>query len=183
MGNVTTSNTGTEERALALLGAGIAPNIVASSLGVSTTRISQLLSDEEFSAKVADLRFHALAKHNERDNAYDGIEDDLVERLKDCLPLMHRPIEILNAIKVINAAKRRGSATPESLIEKQSIVQLVVPVQILNKFQVNINGQVTTVDNQDLLTIQSGSLDNLLKESKNGSPALPGRTLEHEEAR
>lgn len=166
----TAAPTSTESRALALLGSGIAPETVAASLGISVSRISQLLSDEEFAARVAELRFQNLAKHNERDSAYDSLEDTLLDRLKDCIPLMHRPMELLKAIQVINAAKRRGQSTPESIIEKQQIIQLNIPVQIINKFQTNLAGQVTTITTQDttqnLLTIQSGSLDSLVKARK-----------------
>lgn len=157
----------TESRALKLLGDGIAPFTVAASLGISQGRISQLLSDEVFAAQVAELRYKNLAKHNERDDLYDNMESDLIEKLKDCLPLMHRPMEILKAIQVINGAKRRGASTPEAFTEKQSIVQLVVPIQIINKFQTNLQGQVVTVGEQNLLTIQSGALEGLAKEKRN----------------
>lgn len=169
------NSTSTESRALALLGSGIAPETVAASLGISVSRISQLLSQEEFAARVAELRFQNLAKHNERDNAYDSLEDTLLERLRDCIPLMHRPMELLKAIQVINTAKRRGQSTPESIIEKQQIIQLNIPAQIINKFQTNIQGQVTTITTSDttqnLLTIQSGSLDSLVKARKGDSNA------------
>ncbi len=164
MANVPTT---TEERALALLGSGIAPETVASSLGVSASRISQLLSDDTFASRVATLRYEALAKHNTRDASYDSLEDELIEKMRDCIPLMHRPMEILKAISVINAAKRRGASTPESIIEKQAIIQLTVPVQIINKFQSNLQGQVTSIGDTSLVTIQSGSLDSLVKEKRN----------------
>ena len=175
MANVPTS---TEDRALALLGSGITPSTVAASLGVSESRISQLLSNDTFAARVAELRYESLQKHNLRDSSYDSLEDELLEKMKDCIPLMHRPMEILKAISVINAAKRRGQSNPESITEKQQIIQLQIPVQIINKFSTNIQGQVTEIttseDNQShsLLTIQSGSLDSLVKERKvsNGLP-------------
>jgi len=159
----------TDERALKLLGSGIAPTAVADSLGISKARISQLLSDENFAAKVAELRYKNLAKHNDRDDAYDSAEDVLIKKLiDDCIPLMHRPMEIIKAIAVINNAKRRGASTPEAMIEKQAVIQLVVPVQIINKFQTNIQGQVVTVgsegNEQNLLTIQSHALEKLSKE-------------------
>jgi len=154
----------TESRALALLGSGIPASTVAASLGLTHGAISHLLSDEKFAAKVAELRYENLAKYNKIDSEYDGLEATLIERLKDCLPLMHRPMEILKAIQTINSAKRRGVSTPEAIVEKQAVIQLVVPIQILNKFQTNVNGQVTTVGDQNLLTIQSGALDGLVKE-------------------
>jgi hypothetical protein len=169
----TAAPTTTESRALALLGSGVAPETVAASLGVTASRISQLLSDENFAAQVATLRYENLQKHNARDASYDSLEDELLERMRDCLPLMHRPMEILKAIQVINAAKRRGQSTPESIIEKQSIIQLNIPSVIINKFQTNVNGQVTTISTQagehSLLTIQSGSLDSLIKKKGNGN--------------
>jgi hypothetical protein len=170
----TSTTTSTEARALTLLGSGIAPETVAASLGVSVSRISQLLSDESFAAEVATLRFESLQKHNTRDSSYDTLEDALLEKMQDCIPLMHRPMEILKAISVINAAKRRGSSAPESIIEKQSIINLTVPVQIIQKFQTNIQGQVTSINDTSLLTIQSGSLDGLLKEKRNEHALLQG---------
>lgn len=163
---ITTTLSLTEERALKLLGSGIPPATVAASLGISQSRISQLLSDENFAAQVAERRFLNISKHNERDDKYDDLEAQLIERMEDCLPLMHRPMEILNAIKIINAAKRRGSSAPESMVEKQSVVQLVVPITLINKFQTNLQGQVVSVGEQNLLTIQSGALDGLVKKGK-----------------
>ena len=164
----------TESRALALLGSGVSPSIVAASLGVSESRISQLLSDDAFASQVATLRYEALAKHNARDTGYDSLEDELLEKMRDCIPLMHRSMEILKAISIINAAKRRGSSTPESITEKQQIIQLQIPIQIINKFSTNLAGQVTTITTSDakeqsLLTIQSGSLDSLIKEKRNAA--------------
>jgi hypothetical protein len=165
--NTTTSTavaSSTEERAAALLGSGLPPETVAASLGISPSRISQLLSTETFAAQVADLRYQNLAKHNARDSSYDTLEDDLLVRLRDCLPLMHRPMEILKAIQVINAAKRRGQSTPESIIEKQSIISLTIPVQIVNKFQTNLQNQVVKAGDQSLFTMQSGTLAAKLKD-------------------
>lgn len=172
---ITATNTSTEDRALRLLGSGLPPETVAASLGITASRISQLLSDENFAAQVADLRYQSLAKHNQRDEGYDEIEDTLMQRLKDCLPLMHRPMEILKAIQVINQAKRRGASTPEALTQKQSVIQLTLPIQILNQFKINSQGQAISVGEQSLITIQSGNLDSLLKGDSNGSPKQPPR--------
>lgn len=163
------TNNSTEERALALLGSGVPPESVAAALGVSASRISQLLSLPEFAAQVAELRFNSLQKHNDRDNKYDSLEDQLVDRMRDCLPLMMRPMEILKAIQIINAAKRRGASTPDSVTAQQTIISLTIPVQIINKFQTTVNQQVTHAGDQELLTIQASTL---LKEVQNATPAL-----------
>ena len=161
-----------EDRAATLLGSGLPPATVAASLGCSESYLSQLLSTELFAARVASLRFEALAKHNERDTSYDALEDDLLTRLKDCLPLMHKPMEILKAIQVINAAKRRGTSTPEAILEKQEVVSLIMPVQIVQRFTTNIQNQVITAGSQELLTIQSGTLAAKVKERNNDGAGL-----------
>ena len=83
--------TSAESRALDLLGQGISPEHTSQAVGLSPSRISQLLSDENFAAKVAELRFESLEKHNKRDANYDDLEDKLIEKMRDCLPLMVRP--------------------------------------------------------------------------------------------
>jgi hypothetical protein len=123
----TSTTTSTEDRALTLLGQGLGAEVVASAIGVSQSRISQLLSDPEFSARVAELRFSALSKHNERDNAYDDMEEQLQRKMKDLIPFMMKPLEVLRAISVINAAKRRGISSPEQIHGQQNVVQLVMP--------------------------------------------------------
>lgn len=170
-------NTSTESRALTLLGQGIPPNIVAASLGVTESRISQLVSDPNFAAEVAELRFNNLQKHNERDNKYDSLEDKLIDRLEDLLPLMMRPMEVLKAIQVINAAKRRGASTPDSIVQQQTIIALTIPTQIIQKFQVNAQNHVTQAGSQTLLTLQSGTLLNKVKGLNNDAANSPPELL------
>jgi len=170
MANVQTS---TESRALSLLGQGLGPELVASAVGVSVSRISQLLSEPEFAAQVAELRFKNLASHNERDCAYDKMEEMLQQRLANVIPFMMEPALILKAIQVINGAKRRGASAPESITNQQTVVQLVLPTQIYNSFtqniQVNLNNQVVRAGSQDLVTMPSGGMTKLL-ETTHGTP-------------
>lgn len=172
--------TSAEERALDLLGQGINPEHTAMAVGLSPSRISQLLSDSEFAAAVSERRFTNLSKHNERDASYDDLEDKLLERMKDCLPLMVRPGEILKAIQVINAAKRRGSSAPSAITDQTTIINLVLPNQIINKFSLNGLNQVVQVTADDktqpMLTIQSGTLLNQIKE-KASVQSIPSKKI------
>jgi len=165
----------TEERALTLLGQGISPEATAAACGVSVSRISQLLSEDDFASAVATLRFQALQKHNAQDSEYDEIEQQLTTKFKESIPLMMRPMEILKGLQVINAQKRRGSSAPESILEKQQVVSITLPSVIINNFtsthiETNIHNQVTRVGVTDLTTMQSGTLLNshkALEEVKN----------------
>ena len=156
MANKTTP---TESRALELLGQGVAPAQVAAALGVTSSAISQLLADPVFVEKVASLRFETLRAHSARDALYDVLEDTLLERLADCIPLMYKPAEILKAVQVINAAKRRGTAAPITAEGSGNVVvNITLPQVAVSKFVTDINNQVIQAGSQQLLTIQSGSL-------------------------
>ena len=163
------TTTSTEERALALLGQGLGAEVVASAVGVSPSRISQLISEPEFAAKVAELRFSNLVKHNARDEKYDKLEDKLLEKMENLIPFMMKPFEVLKAISVINGAKRRGISTPEQITGQQTVIPLTLPTAILQNFsakniQVNIHNQVIKAGEQELVTVQSARMDTLLSQ-------------------
>ncbi len=169
--------TSTEDRALALLGEGVKPEAVAAALGVDPSRISQLLSDEVFANQVAELRFNNLQKHNKRDNAYDRLEDKLIQKLENSL-FMLRPGEILKAIQVVNGAKRRGQSSPEQVNGQQTIVNIVLPTQITQKFVTNTKNQVIKAGDQELLTIPSGNLLDRIEKKTEDSPSE--KVIEHD---
>lgn len=176
----------TETRALKLLGGGHGPEVAATATGVSVSRISQLLSDPEFAAEVSELRFQNLQKHNERDDKYDSMESKLLVTLEDVLPLMMRPMEILKAIQVINAAKRRGQSAPDTVTHQNTVVNLTMPTLIMQQFTTNINNQVIQAGDQTLETIQSGSMLAAAKAkfaalaSARSSPVLENGVIQNE---
>jgi len=165
-----------EENALELLGQGIDPTVVANALGVAAGRISQLLANKEFAKQVVERRFVALASHTKRDNRYDSLEDDLINKLESHIPFMSKTSDILNALRTVNSAKRRGQQVPDSLTQADTIVPLVMPTVVIEKFSAvtnNIN-QVVHAGGQDLVTIQSGSLMDKWKQ-KQDQKQLPNK--------
>lgn len=158
-----------EERAKKLLGQNIAPTVVAKALGVSDGRISQLMAQEDFAHSVQELRFNALQQANILDEEYNTIEGNLLDKLKKSLPLIHRPADLLNAIRTINGAKRRGVNSPDTTDPTSQVVKLVLHSTIYQKFTVSVNNQITEVyddsgNSQTLVTAQSASLEKLAKD-------------------
>jgi len=147
-----------EEKAISLLGSGIMAEQVASALGVTPARIAQLLSKEHFSKRVAALRYTNLQSHNVRDSAYDELEDSLLEKLGRAMPLLIKPRDIIDALTKVNAAKRRGHSAPNTINSQQTVVSLILPTVITEKFSIDLNNQVTRAGNQELLTMPSGNL-------------------------
>lgn len=159
---------GDEARALELLSTGIEAEQVAAALGLSASRISQLIHEPDFASALAEARFSALRKHNETDDAYDALEKELIAQLKRVIPLAMKPLEIARILQVINNAKRRGASSPDSIHAQRKTITLNIPVAVINKFQVNAANQVveagTSESSQSLVTIQSGSMQALMKQ-------------------
>jgi hypothetical protein len=168
----------TEEKALHLLGSGVASEQVASALGVTPSRIAQLLAEESFAVKVAALRYESLQKHNKRDGAYDSLEDQLLIKLERSLPLLIKPESILKAIAIVNGAKRRGQSAPQQVTNTQNVVNLILPQVIAQKFTVNLDNQVIRAGAQELLTMPSG---NLLKQVEEATATAAAARLESPE--
>jgi hypothetical protein len=159
---------GTAGRILEMLGNGLAPNVVSSALGVSESYISQLLSEEEFSRQVTTLRYTNLQAATTRDRSYDAIEDALIAKMQDLLPLMYKPMEVLRAITVINAAKRRGADAPDNTVIHQTIVNLTLPQVATQRFITNVNNQVIAAGEQELVTIGANNLTSLAAKLNGG---------------
>ena len=154
-----------EDRALKLLGSGISAEHTALTLGVTASAIAQMVSKEDFAIKLAELKYESLQKNNVRDGELDSMEDSLIKQLKSVMPMVMRPMELIRLFQIVNSAKRRGASNPEQITQKQQVVRLTLPIQIINKFQVNGQNQVIQVDDQNLVTVQSGQMSHLAKAS------------------
>ena len=163
------STTSIEDRAISLLGNGVSAEQTALALGVSAARISQLMSQEEFANRVATSRYENLQQHNDRDQRYNNLEDDLIDRLEDMVGYITKPSEVTRTLAVINSAKRRGNSSPEQVLSSQNIVSITLPDTIAKQFSisVDINNQVKKAGDQELLTIPSGTLLDQVQNARN----------------
>lgn len=141
-----------------LLGTGLSNEVVATAVGCDPSYISQLLSDEDFSTEVANLRMKNLISANSRDRKLDDLEDKLLDKLIDTVDFIHKPGDQLRALAVVNAAKRRGTSSVEQTVVQNTIVNLQIPTQIVQKFVTNAQGEVIEVAGQTMVTMNSGSL-------------------------
>lgn len=168
----------TDERALTLLGQGIEPSVVASAIGVSPSYISQLLSDKVFAAQVTEQKVAALVKHTARDNAYDEMEDLLQKKFKTSISMMFKPMEVLKAMQVINSLKRRGPGSADGVTQTAEVINLILPTTIVNNYSIapqlekNVNNQVVRIGEQDIITVQSNRMEELLDSRKSAQPIM-----------
>lgn len=151
-----------KQKLLELLGSGISQEAAANAVGCTPAYISQLMADEEFRASVVTRRVAALQAATERDGEYDSLEDELLAKLKKSLPLIIKPGEVLRAIQVINAAKRRGVAAADHAPQGGvNLVRLNLPKQLTIQFTMNATKEVVQVEGRELITMPSKQLLNI----------------------
>jgi hypothetical protein len=163
-----------KEKAITMLGSGTPANIVASALGVTESAISQLLSQEEVSNQVSELRFKSLHRQTELDDKYTTMEETLLAKLEKVLPLMTKPRDVAATLAIINNTKRRGAQNTTANNGQSQVVNLTIPITIAHKFISNVNNQVVEVHDESgsassLVTASSGSLDGLYERIVGGA--------------
>lgn len=162
-----TQESNIEARALMLLGRNIPITVVASTLGVEPSRISQMMSRNDFSQAVQETRFKDAAASASRDATIDSVEDMLLDRIKEAAPMLHKARDLFSAFNIINAAKRRSGINSDALTNSGAqVTTLIVHQRIVQNFTTNINNQVIKVGDQSLVTIGSGSLANKIREQQ-----------------
>lgn len=165
-----------KEQVKKLLGNGLTPGLVATTVGCDPSYISQLMADETFALEVAKIRVESYESAIGRDQKYDSLEDRLIKKLEDILPLMVRPRDVLDALTRINAMKRRGTMIAPTGDEiKTQIIQLHMPLTILQQFALNGASEVVQVGDRNLTNLPAATLMKSLeeKESENASQTQP----------
>jgi hypothetical protein len=164
-----------KERIISLLGTGISPAIAASAVGCSEAYVSQLMSQPEIAERVSALRFESLQAASNHDKKLDSLEDKIVDRLGEALPMMMRPAELLRAAAIINGMKRRGSSAPETVHIQNQIVNLQIPQHAAVRFQLSSTKEIVEVDGRSLVTMPASQL--LLEAKRHATDKLPGETV------
>lgn len=165
----------TETRAMEMLASGLSMEVVASALGVSISRISQIAAQEDFATELATRRYENLTTQNIRDNKADSIEDKLLAKMDMAVDLLYKPLELAAVYKVVNNARRRGAVAPTTHQNVSVVVNLQLPTQIIQRFKVTADNQIIEAGGQNLITMQSATLASLanhpdMKELPNDLP-------------
>lgn len=143
--NWAASLNGNQTKALSLLGQGISAVMVASTLGVSESLVSQYISDPRFAEEVTKLKLATLQIQTDIDSKHMKAENLLLDKLIKTIPLISKPMDILRGIQVINATKRRGMADTVAPAGHTQIVQINLPASMAARFITNTANQIVEI--------------------------------------
>jgi hypothetical protein len=165
--------TAQEEKLIELLGWGITQIAAANALGISDSRVSQLMAKPEFANRVSAAKIVNLESGVSRDKNYDSLEDKLLEKLNFSLDALDKPMQIIRAIQVINAAKRTKTDTNSTYQGLANIVNITLPTQVINNLLISQqNNQVLAIEGKELTPMNSAQLERFANDSTQKSIEL-----------
>lgn len=162
--------TGAAKRVLNYLCGGATPTQAAEACGVDKSYVSQLMSEEDFQTQVAAKLTKDFETAIKIDANYTEIEEKLSDKLKSTMPYLTNADQIARILKTV-------SSIPKKVVSKMPLngegsngsvapVTIAIPVVAKNVFLVSPNSEVVKLDGRDIVTLNSKSLNSLLKERR-----------------
>lgn len=163
-----------EDRIVELLGAGLAQSVVAESVGVDASYVSQLVAREDIAARVATLRAQKAAEFVEHDTNIHTLEKLALERIGKMLPLTSDVMKLTKVFQVLNGARRsmdhgiaQQQATPAT------VVNITLPPAAQLHFKLTPDRQVIEIEGRSMVPMPSHQVAAQLRAQK------AARLLEH----
>lgn len=158
---------GVAGRILKLLGTGVTQRQAALAIGVDESYVSQLCAEEDFQLQVGAIIKKSVETAIAIDTNYNEIEEALSKKLKEMVPWMVSTDQVLRVLKFVNESKKKTQQgipqTPEAANGNITSVKLELPVIVKNTFVITPNKEVVGVGEQNLVTLNSASMDQLAK--------------------
>lgn len=177
--------TGVAGRILKLICAGVEPTSAAAQVGCDVSYVNALCREEQFQLQVQDALKEGLEEAIEIDKNYRETEKLLSKRLKDLVAMDMNIDRVARVLKTVNGLVKHVPVINGNDSEKvkREVVTLVIPQIVHNTFVVNPNQEVISIDNRDLVTLNSSSIDSLVakKHKEIEQQKLLEDTIIHEE--
>lgn len=154
------------DRIIEMLGKGIPAVQVASAVGCDESYISQLLSQEEVSTKVQELRAENFSNYIEQDRILDEAEAAALQKVAFLVPMITRPTEAVRAYSILNAAKRR---TVDQINAQQAVAQTValdLPAAARVRLTLTSDRQVVEIEGRPMITMPAKNLTARLEQRR-----------------
>lgn len=159
--------TGQAAKVLNFLKGGCTPAQAAQAVGVSEPYVSQLCAEEDFQKQIAQKLQHDFEQALETDKNLDEIEHLLTKKIKQLVPYMIGLDDVLKTFRVVNQSNRKLGAKINPAEGNNGVgvktITLLLPKIIINNFITNPNSEVVAIDDRNLVTLNSSSIDSLAK--------------------
>lgn len=149
----------TQLQVLELLGKGVPANIVASTLDISPSYVTQCTEHPVFKQELQSMLLVSQLAASQRDEELDSLEDLLIEQVKKTAIYITKPMEAMKALQMVNGMKRRGLGGSEGAasITNNNTVILNIPQHVRPTVHtvVSDENEVVEVDGRHMITKSS----------------------------
>lgn len=169
----------TRERVISLLGQGFSQAVVANTLGVQPSWVSQLLDDPDVRQQVQAARTNQLQERVEDDKTLEKMERRALKLLDDKMAFVRSPKEAASIFLALNKANRKtGSMAPETDAVALQQVNITLPKAAASiHIKLNQNNQVIEVEGRSMATLPSRALPSLASSKQAAIEAAPVPTI------
>jgi uncharacterized protein (DUF1778 family) len=163
------------ERVASLLSSGLKPGQVATVIGVSPARISQLLAEEDFklilAGKTAEIEKQDIEEVT-LSAKYSAAEHALINQVMEMAPASELR-DVTAALRVIGDRQEKMKARLTTPQQQQNVNQVVVSITLPSHvvpnrtFEMTNNQEVIAIGEQTLAPLSSTAVTNLFSKLKN----------------
>lgn len=170
------------ERIASLAASGLKNSQIATIVGLTPARITQISAQEDFKLLLADKSVEANKTFSEQaalDGKYLSVEHNLLNAIEERIPSAELR-DVTAALRTITERQYRKQqlANPAQTAAAQitqNIVQINLPSHAIPQFTVNSDNEITAIDSQTLAPLSSKGVEALFKRMKEGEQNEPAR--------
>lgn len=156
------------DRIATLLASNLKPSQVASIVGLSPARISQLLQQEEFKTLVASKQAMSLQDADEEEavtTKYSAVEHLLLNQMMDLIPISEMK-DVTQALRVVaerqeKAKTRIAPIYQGNIVNNQAIIQLSLPNHAIPEILMSSTKEVIAIGALELAPLSSAGVTSL----------------------
>lgn len=168
-----------EDKILNYLANGLAASQVATLVGCSPAYISQLMSKDEFKARLKQsIIDNPTAPDDKLDDKYTAVETALLNSVEQAIPGAELPA-ITMALKTIAGIRHDRHMKKNPLLTAPSMniqyVQLTMPNHVVRSnpiISLNEKSEIIAIDNQPMAPLSSDGVKNLFEGIRNRQESL-----------
>lgn len=180
-----------QERAATFLAQGLKPTQVASIIGVTPARLSQLSKEDQWAeiyAKACEA--HGMTPADEAaaaliNNRYAALEAKIIDSIDANITVME-PRDQIKALDVVATrqervqARLRAAQLGHGNTIQQTVVQISIPAHAMPEYQVNERSEIVSVDGKAMAPLGAHGVRTLFAGLKNNTDGLQPQVVSQE---
>jgi len=172
----------TEELLIAYLAQNIPSSQAAAAVGISESRVSQLLNDPDFAQKLEAQKVAISSKDVSFDDNLDTVEETLLENVLKRAPFMDAKASLLG-LRVVSGISRRRDRRVNPPERIGTVVNIMLPAALTPHYVMNGQSEIVEVEGRTMIAATPDKVDALVRTANPQlATSIATRTVEQAQA-